>query len=102
MGQTIAPPQKKKNSTNHIAILVPHDELVMKSYMHVRLAIFEIHYHNLNDNIKNQEYCSLTSNVGIKIQKALNCSTGLFSHFLGTSILQNIIWYIKFHLLATF
>jgi hypothetical protein len=101
-GQTIAPPQKKKNST-HIAILVPHDELVTKSYMHIRLAIVETHYHNLNDSIKNQEYWPLTSNVGIKIQKALNCRTGLkntgpFSHILGTSNLQNstkntIIWY---------
>jgi len=49
----------------------------MKSYMHVRLAIVETHYHNLNANIKNQEYWRLTSNVGIKIQNALNCSTGL-------------------------
>ncbi len=66
--QTIAPPQKKKSSTlHHIAILVPHEELVMKSYMHERLAIAEAHYHNLNANIKNQDYWLLTSNVGIKI-----------------------------------
>jgi len=75
-GQTIAPPPPKKG-TKHIAILVPRDELVMKSYMHIWLAIDETHYHNLNDNIKNQEYWPLTSNVEIKIQKALNCSTGL-------------------------
>jgi len=55
-GQTVAPPPKKKFSTHHIAILVPRDELVMKSYMHVWLAIVETHYYNLNDNIKNQEY----------------------------------------------
>ena len=63
----------------------------MKSYVHVQLAIVETNYHNLNDNIKNQEYWPVTSNVGIKIQKELNYSTGLFSHFLGTSISQNII-----------
>jgi hypothetical protein len=57
--------------------------------MHVQLAIVETHYHNLNANIKNQEYWLLTSSVGIKIQKALNCITGLFSHILGTSSLQN-------------
>jgi len=28
----------------------------MKSYMHVRLAITETHYHSLNANIKNQDY----------------------------------------------
>ena len=67
----ITPPQKKKsNEIHHIAILVPHEELVMKSYMHIRLAITETHYHNLNANIKNQEYWLLTSNVGIKIQEA--------------------------------
>ena len=27
----------------------------MKSYMHVRLAIVETRYHNLNANIKNQD-----------------------------------------------
>ena len=96
-GQTTAP-NPQKPSTHHIAILVPHDKLVMKSYMHIRLAIVETQYHNLNDNIKNQEYWPLTSNVVIKIQKALNQSTGLFSHILGTSSLQNItknttIWY---------
>jgi hypothetical protein len=83
-GQTIAPHppkiKKKKNRTHHIAILVPRDELVMKSYMHVWLAIVETHYHNCNDDIKNQEYWPLTSNVGIKIQKALNCGTGLKPH----------------------
>ena len=49
-----APTQKKKKSSilPHIAILVPHDELVMKSYMHVRLTIVETHYHNLNVNIR--------------------------------------------------
>jgi hypothetical protein len=55
------PPPKENSSTlNHIAILVPHDELVMKSYMHVWLAIVEAHYHNLNVNIKNQDYWLLT------------------------------------------
>jgi len=62
-GQTIAPPPQI--STHHIAILVPRDEVVMKSYMHVRLAIAGTHYHNLNDSIKSQEYWPLTSNVGI-------------------------------------
>ena len=51
------PPKKKKNpSTHHIAILVPREELVMKSYMHLQLAIVETHYHNLNANIKTQDY----------------------------------------------
>ena len=67
--QTIAPPNKKSNTLHHIAILVPHDELFMKSYIHVQLAIVETHYHNLNANIKNQDYWLLTSNVGIIIQK---------------------------------
>jgi len=49
-------PKKKSSKVHHIAILVPHDELVMKSYMHVRLAIVETHDHNLNANIKNQDY----------------------------------------------
>ena len=35
------PPPKKISILPHIAILVPHDKLVMKSYMHVRLAIVE-------------------------------------------------------------
>jgi hypothetical protein len=65
-GQTLPPPPKYI-TLHHAAILVPHDKLVMKSYMHVRLAIVATHYHNLN--IKNQEYWLLTSNVGIKIQK---------------------------------
>ena len=47
-GPNNRPPPKKKSSTYHVAILVPHDKLVMKSYMHVQLAI----YHNLNANIK--------------------------------------------------
>jgi hypothetical protein len=68
-------PPPPKSILHKVAILVPHDELVMKSYLHVRLAIVEAHYHNLNDNIKNQDYWLLTSNVAIKIQKALNCST---------------------------
>jgi len=76
-GPNDCPHPPKKNSTHHIAILVPRDELVMKSYMHVRLAIAGTHYHNLNDSIKSQEYWPLTSNVGIEIQKAQNCSTGL-------------------------
>ena len=93
--QTIAPPPPPKSSELHrTAILVPRDELVMKSYRHVWLTIAKTHYHNLNASIKNQKYWLLTSNVGIKIQKALNCSTGLnntrlFSHILATSSLQN-------------
>jgi len=70
-------PTPQKISKHHIAILVPRDELVMKSYMHVHLAIAGTHYHNLKDSIKSQEYWPLNSNVGIKIQKAQNCSTGL-------------------------
>jgi hypothetical protein len=77
-------PPKKSITLHHVAILVPYDELVMKIYTHIQLAI-----------VKNQDYWLLTSTVGIKIQKALNCSTqlkttGLFSHILGTSSLQNI------------
>ena len=85
--QTIAPPNKKSNTLHHIAILVPPDELIMKTYMQVRWVIFETHYNT--DNIKNQDYWLLTSNVGIKIQKALSCSTGLKKHILGISNLQN-------------
>jgi hypothetical protein len=42
------------------AFLVPRDELVMKPYMHVQLAIIETHCHNLNANIKNQDYWLVT------------------------------------------
>jgi len=42
------------------SFLVPHEELVMKSYMHVQLVIVETHYHNLNANIKKQDYWLLT------------------------------------------
>ena len=48
--------------TNNISLselttfLVPHEEMVMKSDMHVQLAIVETHYHNLNANIKIQDY----------------------------------------------
>jgi len=57
----IAPPPKKKSrELHHIAILVPYDELVMKSYIHVWLTTAETHYHNLNANIKNQDYWILT------------------------------------------
>jgi hypothetical protein len=68
----------------------------MKSYMHVQLAIVATHYHNTNANIKNQDYWLLTSNVGIIIQKALNCSkglknTGLFSPHFGH--FQSAEWY---------
>ena len=52
--QTMPPPPKKIQHT-HIAILV-HYEIVMNSYMHIQLAIVETHYHNLNANIKNQDY----------------------------------------------
>ena len=31
-------------------------KMVMKSYMHVQLAIVETRYYNLNANIKNQDY----------------------------------------------
>ena len=55
------PPHPKKNPAHyHIAILVPHDELVMKSYMHIWLMIVETHYHNLNINIKNLDYWLVT------------------------------------------
>ena len=50
------PPKKNSSKVHHIAILVTHDELVMKSYMDVWLAIVETHDHNLNANIKNQDY----------------------------------------------
>ncbi len=55
MDQTIAPTPlpKKIQHTTTLAILVPHDELVMTSYMRIRLAIVETHYHNLI-NFKNQ------------------------------------------------
>ena len=117
MDQTIAlpPPQKKNSSTlHHIAILVPHDELVTKSYMHLQLAIVGTHYHNINANIKNKDYWLITSNVGIKIQKALNCSTGLkntgyFPTFWAVPVCRtvqsenhNLVYTIKFHLMATF
>jgi len=66
----------------------------MKTYMHIWQEIVETYYHQINANIKNQDYWLITSNVVIKIQKALNCSKGLkniglFSHILGTSTLQN-------------
>ena len=61
------PPKKKINKLHHIAILVPHDELVMKSYMHVRLAIVETHYYNLNANIKNQFDVFLTGHHSIDL-----------------------------------
>ncbi len=59
--QAIAPPttQKKSSILLHIAILVPRDELVMKSYMHVLLAIVETLY-DCNVNIKKQDYWLLT------------------------------------------
>ena len=108
-GQMIAPPQKKIITIHNVAILVPHDELVMKSYMHVRLAIVATHYHNLNDNIKNQDYWLLTSDVGIKIQKALNClqhrTKKHFGHFQFAQHYKehhNMVYTIKFHLMATF
>jgi len=84
--QTITPPSRKKIQHTSVAIMLPHDELVMKSYIHVQMAIVGTHHHNLHAN---KDYWLITSNVGIKIQKALNCSTGLFSHILGTSNLQN-------------
>ena len=107
--QTIDPPPPKKSSkVHHIAILVPHDELVMKPYMHVRLAIAETHYHNLNANIKNQDYRLLTSNVGIKIQKGTKLQHRAifpnFGHFQFAERYKenNPVHTIKFHLMATF
>jgi hypothetical protein len=108
-GPNDSPP--KSTTIHNVAILVPHDELVMKSYMHVWLAIVATHYHNLNANIKNQDYWLLTANVAIKIQKALNCSTGLkniFPHFGHLQFAEhykehhNLVYTIKFHLMATF
>ena len=69
IGRNPPPPQKKSSKVHRVAILVPHDELVMKSYIHIWLAIVETHYHNLNANNKNQVYWLLTSNVRIKMQK---------------------------------
>ena len=46
--------------------------MVMKSYMHVRLAIVETHYHNVNVNIRNQDYWLLLfkiQNIYIKVVK---------------------------------
>jgi hypothetical protein len=64
MDQAIAPsPHTPTNNSSilpHTAILVPLDELVMKSYMHVQFTIVETHFHDLNVNIKNQEYWLLT------------------------------------------
>ena len=87
----------------------------MKSYMHVQLAIVETHYHNLNANIKNQEYWLLTSREVIKIQKALNCSIGqkktqgYFHIFWGLPVCRtvkyenhNLVYTTKLHLMATF
>ena len=45
---------------SELTAFLVHDEMVMKSYMHVQLAIVETHYHNLNANIKNQDYWLLT------------------------------------------
>ena len=53
------PPTKNSSILPHITILVPHDELVMQSYMHVRLAIVETLY-DCNVNIKKQDYWLLT------------------------------------------
>jgi len=94
-------PPKKSSKLYHIAILVPHYELVMKSYMPVWLATAETQYHNLNANTKNQDYWFLTSNVGIMIQ---NCSKGLknpglffphFGHFQFAEWykVKTVIWY---------
>jgi hypothetical protein len=88
----------------------------MKSYMHIQLAIVETHYHNLNANIKTQGYWLLTSSVGIKIQKALNCSIGIkkktkgyFHIFWALPVCRtvksenhNLVYTIKFHLMTTF
>jgi argininosuccinate lyase len=43
------PPPKKKSITLHNVAILVHDELVMKSYTHVRSAIVATHYHHLND-----------------------------------------------------
>jgi hypothetical protein len=85
-GQTITPHKKKKKSItlHHVAILVPHNELVMKSYVHVQLAIVATH-NNLN-NIKIREYWLLTSNAGIKykstkLQHRTKEHMAIFPHF---------------------
>ena len=99
--QMITPPphQKKSSTLHHIAIVVPHDKLVMKSYMHVWLVIVETHYHNLNTNIKNQDYWLLTSNVGIKDTKGTKLQhRAIFPHvghiqFAKRYKVKTIIWY---------
>ena len=67
-------------TNNFLLPYLQHFWYHMKPYMHVQLAIVATHYHNFNVNIKNQVYWLLTSSVGIKIQKALNCSIGLKKH----------------------
>ena len=97
------------------AFLVPQDELVMKSYIHVQLAIVETHYYNLNANIKNQDYWLLTSNVGIKIQKGIKLqhrtkkTQGYFPTFWALPVCRtvqsekhNLLYTITLHLMATF
>jgi len=76
------------------------------------LTTVETHYHNLNVNIKNQDYWLLSSNLGIRIQKSLNCSTGLktqgyFATFWAlpvckTAQIENhdLAYTTKFHLLT--
>jgi hypothetical protein len=64
--------------------------------------------------LKTRIYWLITSNVGIEIQKALNCSIGLknmglfsphFGHFKFAEHYKehhNLVYIIKFHLMATF
>ena len=51
-------PPKNSSILPHIAILVPHEKLVMKSYMHVWMVIVAKHY-NLNANIENTDWWEL-------------------------------------------
>ena len=59
----------------------------MKSYVHVQLVIVATRHHNLNANIKNQDYWVLTSNVGIIIKKGTKLEyrtkkhRAIFPHF---------------------
>ena len=94
MDQTIhppSPPTHPKKQIQHTTSCSYFGTTLRTGHeiLHVQLANAETHYHNLNANIKHQVYWLITSNVGIKIQEALNCSTGLLSHILGTSSLQN-------------
>jgi len=74
--------------------------------MHVWLAIVETHYHNLNANIKNQNYFLLTSNVGINpLNTELNSICYLLAllgahHFLRVSRIR--VKLLTFRLLMSY